>query len=98
MYRGAKNYYDYDSNYNFCHSAWYILMTSDRKISVAHITEHNLYDFDKKRFLLGEDGQIMEFSSEEDAVSYLNENYKPEFIDDEYVTPNNQELFRNARK
>ena len=77
---------------------WKILMTGNRKIGIACMQSFDEYDYDQKRFLLGEDGQAIKFFSEEDAVSYLNENYRPEFIEDEYVTPNNQEFFRSARR
>lgn len=86
-------YYDDDGWYK---SYWYILMVGDRKIGVANITDTDLYDYDKRRFLLGEDGEKVRFKNEDEAIEYVNDKYKPEFIDDECITPNNQAFFKEA--
>lgn len=92
-------YYDYDNEPDYRDPVyWKILMIGDRKIGIACMQSFDEYDYDQRRFLLGEDGVAVKFSSEEAAILYLNENYKPEFIEDEYVTPNNQEFFRSARR
>jgi hypothetical protein len=94
---GVTCYYDYDNEPNYP-VYWRILMTGGRKIGIACMQSFDEYDYDQNRFLRGEDGQPIKFDTEESAILYLNENYKPEFIEDEYVTPNNQAFFRSAKR
>lgn len=92
-------YYDYDNRPDYLDPVyWKILMTRNNKIGIACMQSFDEYEYDQKRFLLGEDGMVVKFDSEEDAISYLNDNFKPEFIEDEYVTPNNQAFFRSAQR
>lgn len=93
-------YYDYNNepDYENCENDvyWRILMTGDRKIGIACMQSFDECAYDQNRFLKGEDGWPIRFDSEETAITYLNDHYKPEFIEDEYVTPNNQAFFRSA--
>lgn len=42
------------------------------------------YDYDEDRFFTDEDGHVLEFSAEEEAINWLNENIRVEMIDPEY--------------
>ena len=59
----------------------------DEKIlTVVTMQDHDEMDYDHRRFLCkkGTDERLY-FSTEEDAIKFLNDNIKPEHIDPEYL-------------
>lgn len=58
-------------------------------VTMQHFDED---DYNQSAFCRGEDGEKMRWEREEDAVLYLNKHFKAEFIDDEFVSPNNRDF------
>jgi len=54
------------------------------------------YDYDEDKFFTDEDGDVLKFSTEDEAERWLNKNIKPELIDPEHrkVKFNRQDYFK----
>lgn len=70
-----------------------IYLTRDNKLTVVCMQSFDEYDYETNKFLKDKSGERMLFKEEGEAVTYLNNNFKPEHIDPEYLSPNN-EFFR----
>jgi hypothetical protein len=57
----------------------------DDKLTIICMQWFDEYDYDQSRFFNDKDGNLLKFYSEEEAITWLNENIKVELIDPEYV-------------
>ncbi len=64
----------------------------DRLIHVVEDDGENFDSYVEERFLIGENvgpGEgFVEFNSKAEAIRYVNANFKPEFIHEDFLTPN----------
>jgi hypothetical protein len=68
------------------------------KLTVVCMQWFDEYDYHEDRFMTDDDGERLKFSSEEDAVRWLNENVKPEMIDPKYLSVKyNRNAFLKSR-
>lgn len=69
-----------------------LYLTRDQKVTVVCMQHFDEYDYNPLKFFKDPDGKSTEFDTEEEAVMYLNQYFRPEVIDPDYVTPNNLEF------
>lgn len=74
-----------------------IYLGRNEKLAVVCMQHFDEPDYHAERFYRGEDGHAMRWEDEGEALKYLNENFKAEFIDPEFLSPNN-DLFRLMKK
>lgn len=72
-----------------CPVYYRIFLSKEQLLRVVCMQEFDEYDYDQKRFLRDEDGYPMKFKEELEAIDYLNENFRPDRIDPEFLSPNN---------
>lgn len=65
------------------------------KLTIVTMQSFDEYDYDQNKFLRDKDNDAMRWNDEQEAIRFLNENFKPEYIDPEYITPNNKEFWKN---
>ena len=73
-----------------------IYLNRHDKLVVVCMQEFDEYDYHQDRFFVGEDGTPMRFEEESEALKFLNDNFKREFIDEDCVTPTS--LFEHMKK
>lgn len=69
------------------HDVYYRIYQSERidlKLTVVCMQDFDECDYYEDRFMTDEDGYRLRFDYEEDAIKWLNQNVKPEMIDDDY--------------
>ncbi len=58
------------------------------KITIVCMQKFDEYDYNENKFLRDETGEMIKWDKEIDAIKYLNDNFKIECIDPEYITAN----------
>lgn len=64
-----------------------IYLNSDNKLSVITMQSFDECDYNKDDFMTDEDGDRLKFEEKKEAVKWLFENVKEEYIEDEYKKP-----------
>lgn len=70
-----------------------ILLSSEQLLRVVRM-DWNEYEYYENKILRDERGEWMRFGTELEAINYLNENFRPERIDPEFLSPNNPNFRR----
>jgi hypothetical protein len=75
---------------------YYRIMFWDKieRLTVVTMQWFDEHDYNENKFLRDEDNNVMRWNNEVEAIQFLNENFKPEYIDIDYVTPNNKEFIK----
>jgi hypothetical protein len=61
---------------------YYIFRSYEDKVTIVEARPYELYEYDEDRFLTDSDtGYEIYFSTREEAVEFINKNFKPMFID-----------------
>lgn len=60
------------------------LSSKDDKFHVVCMQYFDEYNYDEDKFMTDEYGERLMFDTEDEAIQWMNENMKPEFIVDEY--------------
>ncbi len=58
---------------------------TDGKLTVICMQWFDEHDYDKDRFMTDENGDRLMFDTESEAVEWLNQNVKPNYIDQDYL-------------
>jgi hypothetical protein len=61
---------------------------NNNKISVVTMQWFDEYDYDENLFLKDKDGEHLSFDNYDDAVQWVNNNIKPELIDEDILILN----------
>jgi len=71
-----------------------LYLNRDQKVTVVCMQDFDECDYNPVKFFRNPDGGTTIFETEEEAVIYLNEHFRPEVIDPDYLSPNNLEFMR----
>lgn len=63
-----------------------------QRLTVVCMQWFDEYDYNESKFLRDDQNKIMSWDKEIDAVKYLNDNFKLEYIDEDYITANHPGL------
>ena len=71
-----------------------LYLTRDQKVTVVCMQWFDEHNYKPLKFFKDPEGWPTDFDTEEEAVAYLNEHFRPEVIDPDYLSPNNLEFMR----
>jgi len=78
-----------------------ILLNRNGLATIACLYDFDEFDYDQHKFFKTTDGTCVAFWNENNARRYLNEKFKPEYIDPEYRGPSENDpnnLFKDMLK
>lgn len=74
-----------------------IFLNREEKLTIVEMQDFDEYDYDEKKFYRDDNGERMKWDDEDEAIKFLNDNFKAECIDPEYLLLNN-DIFKKMEK
>jgi hypothetical protein len=75
-----------------------IFLNRDNLLVVVELQAFDEHDYDQNKFYRDNYGYKMSWPNELEAIKFLNENFKYQFIHPDYVTPNNTDFWKEMEK
>jgi hypothetical protein len=94
-------YEENEEEFDYSPVYYKILLTRQNKLCVVCLQDFDECDYNQDKFLKDEEGEAYKFmekdGGERKAKEFLNKNFKPEYINEDDLIPNNEYMYKRPQ-